>query len=106
MASCHATIQTSGGGDPRTDTETMNNIMPSMFRRSVNVFRAAVNAAAEMPDRYNFAWHYNEISDSIIKIERGTEYTDSPKIRGAIAWALRCPGRQVTILKDGQVRFD
>ena len=79
----------------------------SNFHRTVAVFKASADAADAISGKCQFAWHYVELSDSFVKIEKGVEYDPhNSKFRGAIAWALRAPGRQVTLHRNGDVRFD
>jgi hypothetical protein len=81
--------------------------MPSTFRRTIALHRAACDASQMLTNpRRRFAYHFVEMADSIIKIERDSDYTNSPAIRGAIAWAIRKPGRQVTICRNGKLYFD
>lgn len=79
----------------------------SDFHRTVAVFKASADAADAISGKCQFAWHYVEFADSFVKIEKGVKFDpDGSKIRGAIAWALRAPGRQVTLHRNGDVRFD
>lgn len=77
----------------------------SNFHRTVAVYRAAADVAAL--GKCRFSWHYVESADSFVKIEKGVKFDpNNSKFRGAIAWALRFPGRQVTLFRSGDVRFD
>jgi hypothetical protein len=79
----------------------------STFHRTVAVFKAAADAAFDIKGKCQFAWHYVELADSFVKIEKGVKFDpNGSKFRGAIAWALRAPGRQVTLMSNGDVRFD
>jgi hypothetical protein len=79
----------------------------SNFHRTVAVFKAATDAAAAISNKSQFAWHYVELADSLIKVQKGVCFDpNGSKFRGAIAWALRAPGRQVTLMSNGDVLFD
>lgn len=79
----------------------------SNFHRTVAVFKAASAAADSISGNCHFAWHYVELGDCYIKVQKGVKYDpNNSKFRGAIAWVLRAPGRQVTLLNSGDVRFD
>jgi predicted Abi (CAAX) family protease len=79
----------------------------SNFHRTVAVFKAATDATDVIGDKRQFTWHYVESADSYIKVQKGVKFDPlNSKFRGAIAWALRRPGRQVTLLKSGEVSFN
>jgi len=79
----------------------------STFHRTVAVFKAATDAADDISGKGDFAWHYVELADSFIKVQKGVKFDpNGSKARGAIAWALRAPGRQVTLYRNGGVFFD
>jgi hypothetical protein len=80
----------------------------STFHSTVAVYKAAADAAEGIKrSRRMFAWHYVEIHDAYIKVQRGVKFDPgNSKFRGAIAWALRRPGRQVTLFRSGEVSFN
>ena len=77
--------------------------MPNTFRRTVNLFKAATDAAEmEYENQPNYrskkyTYHFASLAGSYIKVQQGVSISNSPAIRGAIAWAIRQTGRQVTL---------
>lgn len=78
----------------------------SNFHRTIALHRAACDYSESGAHGTRFSYFYVESADSYIKIERDTVYHDSPAIRGAIAWAIRRPHRQITIFNRGQVYLE
>jgi len=81
--------------------------MISTFQATVSLYKAAADAADDIQGRQTFAWHYAELHDSYIKVQRGVRFDpNNSRFRGAIAWAMRRPGRQVTLFSNGEVLFN
>ena len=72
------------------------------FRNTLNITKAAIDRAEmdyqdRKDDRKKYSYHFPFSFDCCIKVQQGVSISNSPKIRGAIAWAIRQPGRQVTL---------
>tara|TARA_B100000497_G_scaffold122400_1_gene153429 strand:+ start:828 stop:1127 length:300 start_codon:yes stop_codon:yes gene_type:complete len=88
--------------------------MISNFHRTIAIYKAATDRAELLwtdptSERISkqTAFHYHFVQESWIKCEKGVKYDPlNSKIRGAIAWVIRNPGRQITLVECGQVCFE
>ena len=78
----------------------------SNFRRTVALHRAACDYSENGAYGTRFSYFYVETAGSFIKIEADTDYCNSPAIRGAIAWVIRRPDRQITVFRDGGILLE
>lgn len=76
--------------------------MPNTFRNTLNITKAAIDRAEidfqdRQDDRKRYSYHFPHSFDCCIKVQQGVSISNSPAIRGAIGWAIRQSGRQVTL---------
>ena len=96
-------------GEPH-DTRTMI----SNFHQTIALYKAATDRvelltcdpkSERRSKQTAFAYHFAR--GSCIKLEKGVKYDPlNSKIRGAISWVIRKPGRQITLVNNGYIFFE